>query len=211
MSACRRARLAAAVVLAAALAVALPDAAWATPHDYCLVCHGANANGNAAIHAPRISGLEPWYVRNQLHAFHEGWRGSDERDDAGHEMRPVGQHMDGPGVESAVAFLATLRTRRPTPTLSGDVAAGQRAYAPCVACHGEHGEGNASLQAPALAGQTDWYLLASLRKFRDGVRGAADGDRNGAAMRAVAAQLGDDASLTDLVAYINTLPTKERP
>jgi cytochrome c oxidase subunit 2 len=197
--------------VALALVLAMPRAGRATAFDHCLVCHGANANGNPAIHAPRISALEPWYVRNQLHAFHEGWRGSDEHDDAGHEMRPVGQHLDDAGVERAVAFLAGLQSRRPTPTISGDVAAGQLAYVACAACHGAQGEGNASLQAPALAGQSDWYLLASLRKYRAGVRGSAADDINGTAMRSVAAQLPDDATLTDLVAYINTLPAKEHP
>ena len=34
--------------------------------EYCTVCHGANGNGNPAIHAPRIAGLEPWYLKNQF-------------------------------------------------------------------------------------------------------------------------------------------------
>jgi len=192
----------------AAVLLALSAPASATPFDYCLVCHGANANGNQAIRAPRISALEPWYVRNQLNAFHEGWRGSHEHDDAGHEMRPVGQHMDSQAMEKAIAFLGTLHGKRPAPTVTGDIAAGERAYTASVACHGASGEGNAQLQSPALAGQTDWYLLASLRKFRDGVRGTAPGDRNGASMRAVAVALTDDATLANLVAYINTLPGK---
>ena len=34
--------------------------------DYCLLCHGANANGNYGIRAPKISGMEPWYLARQL-------------------------------------------------------------------------------------------------------------------------------------------------
>ena len=27
--------------------------------DYCLLCHGSNANGNYGIRAPKLSGIEP--------------------------------------------------------------------------------------------------------------------------------------------------------
>jgi cytochrome c553 len=37
--------------------------------DYCLLCHGANANGNYGIRAPKISGMEPWYLARQLENF----------------------------------------------------------------------------------------------------------------------------------------------
>ena len=182
-------------------------AAHATPYDYCLTCHGGGANGNVAIQAPRVSALPPWYLRAQLEAFRAGWRCSHAEDAPGHEMRPVGQHLDAPGVDGAIAFLRSLPTRRPSPTVQGDAARGAQLYASCVACHGDSGQGNETLHAPPLAGQTDWYLLSGLRRFRAGVRGSAAGDVNGAAMRAATAPLpADDAALADLVAYLNTLP-----
>jgi cytochrome c553 len=30
--------------------------------DYCLLCHGSDGNGNYGIRAPKISGMEPWYL-----------------------------------------------------------------------------------------------------------------------------------------------------
>ena len=36
--------------------------------------------------------------------------------------------------------------------------ADQAAYAVCIACHGENGEGNAALNSPALASQEIWYV-----------------------------------------------------
>jgi cytochrome c553 len=41
---------------------------------------------------------------------------------------------------------------------------------PCTACHGSHGEGNAALQAPRLAGVGDAYLAEQLAAFAAGTR-----------------------------------------
>ena len=38
--------------------------------DYCLLCHGDNANGNYGIRAPKLSGMEPWYLTRQLPENH---------------------------------------------------------------------------------------------------------------------------------------------
>ena len=51
--------------------------------DYCLLCHGANANGNYGIRAPKLSGMEPWYLARQLENFAAGVRGAPAEDAAG--------------------------------------------------------------------------------------------------------------------------------
>jgi cytochrome c oxidase subunit 2 len=190
------------LVMALMVRVARADNAF----DYCLLCHGANANGNYAIRAPKLSGMEPWYLARQLENFASGVRGSPADDVSGHEMRPVGLRLREAGeLEAAVKFIATLKSERPAPTVAGNAAQGRRHYAACAACHGARGEGNAALQSPALAARSDWYLVTQLTNYKSGLRGAAEGDIHGAQMRAVVNALPDEQSIRDVVAYINTL------
>lgn len=56
----------------------------------------------------------------------------------------------------------------------------------CATCHGVHGEGNAAVKAPSIAGLPDYYVLAQLGKFRSGQRGYHEEDAEGAVMRAIA-------------------------
>lgn len=175
--------------------------------DYCLVCHGANANGNLAIRAPKLSGMEALYMTRQLKNFAAGTRGVPADDVSGHEMRPVALRLEKEGVlDAAVQFIGTLDSRKPTATVRGDVQQGQVLYAACAECHGPKGEGNAQLQAPALAARSDWYLVTQLNNYRLGVRGTDARDAFGAQMRAAAGTLADDQAVSDVVAYINTLP-----
>ena len=90
--------------------------------------------------------------------------------------------------------------------IRGDPAAGQTAFATCVACHGAEGQGNRDLNAPKLSGQAGWYLVRQLQDFRRGVRGVHDQDVYGKQMIAFAAMLKDDAAIRDVVAHIRTLP-----
>lgn len=195
--------------VAMGVAVALGLAASASAgndFDYCLLCHGSNANGNYGIRAPKISGMEPWYLARQLENFAAGVRGVPPEDDGGHEMGPVGWRVKSEGtLDAAVKFIGTLESARPAPTVSGDVAHGKTLYATCVACHGAKGEGNEALQAPALASRSDWYLVTQLANYQKGLRGADSRDTLGAQMRAIVTTLPDQKAIVDVVAYINTL------
>jgi cytochrome c553 len=80
-------------------------------------------------------------------------------------------------------------------------------YASCVACHGARGEGNATVGAPALAGQSAAYLRRQLENFRAGVRGTHGSDVFGAQMRAATvAALRDDKALAALAQQLASLP-----
>ena len=174
--------------------------------DYCLLCHGANANGNYGIRAPKISGMEPWYLARQLENFAAGVRGVPADDVAGHEMGPVGLRLKNEStLDAAVQFIGKLESKRPAVTLTGDVAHGKALYATCVSCHGARGEGNRTLQAPALASRSDWYLVTQLANYQKDLRGVDERDTYGAQMRAIATTLPDAKAITDVVAYINTL------
>ena len=199
-------KLLAACAVIVTLSLLVDSARAGNPFDYCLLCHGANANGNYGIRAPKLSGVEPWYLARQLDNFASGARGIPAEDDGGHEMGPVALRLRQESTrDAAVSFIASLESKRPVPTVHGNVAHGRRLYAACAACHGAKGEGNATLQAPALAARSDWYLATQLANYRQGLRGSDERDTYGAQMRAVAATLTDDQAMTDLLAYINTL------
>jgi len=192
--------------VAAAISVLAGGASAENKFDYCLLCHGAAANGNAGILAPKLSGVEPWYLTRQLENFAAGIRGTPGGDASGHEMGPVGLRVKQEGtLGDAVAFIGSLPPKKPSPTIAGDTRHGKQLYVACAACHGAKGEGNAALQAPALAARSDWYLVTQLKNFRDGLRGADARDTYGAQMRAIVTSLPDDKAIMDVVAYINSL------
>ena len=198
-------RLLAACVVIVALALVAGAARAENKFDYCLLCHGSNANGNPGIRAPKLSGMEPWYLARQLENFAAGVRGTPAEDASGHEMMPVGLRLKEEGIiDAAVQFIGTLESRRPPATLRGDVAHGRKLYETCAACHGAKGEGNAALQAPALAARSDWYLATQLTNYQRGWRGADGRDTYGAQMRAIAATLPDEKAIAAVIAYINT-------
>ena len=137
----------------------------------------------------------------------------------GMEMRPQAAALDEKQREAAAAFVASVPVRTGTlrVTVTADAARGASLYPSCSACHGERGEGNATLQAPRLAGQSDWYLVRQLDKYRAGSRGYVPEDIQGMQMRAAAAVLVSPEDVRDLVAYINSFstaanqPTQESP
>ena len=83
---------------------------------------------------------------------------------------------------------------------------GAKLFSTCVSCHGSKGDGNPSLNAPAIAGQDAVYLERQLRNFRSDRRGTHKSDALGAQMRAIALALGDDAAVTKLASYVASLP-----
>ena len=172
---------------------------------YCTVCHGVQLMGNPIIRAPRLSGMESWYVENQLHAFKKGWRGKHEGDVIGMDMQPMAAALTDEQIKEVSAFVAATRSGTPPETIHGDAGKGRANYSTCAACHGVRGEGNIALGSPALTGLNDWYLVRQLKNFRDGARGGQPGDTYGMQMRASAGLLSDDQAINDVVKYILTL------
>ena len=89
---------------------------------------------------------------------------------------------------------------------AGDAEKGKALFAVCSACHGQNGEGNPLLNAPANAGQDEWYVIRQLTNFRDGTRGGDPKDTFGAQMRPMAMQLADEQAVLDVSAYVASLP-----
>lgn len=209
-----RAVLAPVVLLAGgALLTGCPPAAAHTPqsghelYESCKSCHGDKGQGQAYIAAPAIAGLPRWYVESTVKKFRTGLRGAHPDDPEGLRMRPMSRQMASDlEVETVSAYVAAMPSTRAAATLTGgDASAGQAAYAVCAACHGPTGKGNEALKSPPIAGQADWYLLSSLKKFKSGVRGSAPGDIPGSQMRPMAMTLADEQAMKNVIAHIATL------
>lgn len=84
------------------------------------------------------------------------------------------------------------------------------AFATCIACHGEQGQGNDALKAPALAGQFDWYLNRQLHNFQQSLRGSHAEDSAGQQMRAMSLALSED-DISALSQYLASLPPSTTP
>ncbi len=173
----------------------------------CSACHGDHGQGNPSIQAPAIAGLPDWYVEAQLSKFRTGIRGAHPDDYEGLRMRPMSrQMMNLEEVNAVTRYVSSLPVQKGEHLIKdGDPKAGQASYATCIACHGVKGEGNAATKGPPLAQMNDWYMLAQLKKFKHGIRGANPNDTTGATMRAMSAILVDEQMMKNVIAYIGTL------
>ena len=183
-------------------------AAGKSMYPLCTSCHGANGSGSQAMGAPKISGQLAFYTLKQLQHFQNGLRGTVAGDMKGMQMAAMskGPRLKSPeALANLVAYVSSLPDESITPTIQGDASKGKSAYPVCEACHGAQGEGNEAMAAPRLTGQSDWYLVAQLKKFKKGQRGYHNADHGGRQMRAMIATLTTDESMNDVVAYINSL------
>ncbi|MCZ6656754.1 MAG: c-type cytochrome [Gammaproteobacteria bacterium] len=173
----------------------------------CVVCHGVELTGNRSVDAPNLSVLSTWYIERQLLNYKRGLRAPHGSTDdlIGREMQPMAAALDDESIVSVLAFAERVPERAALVTMMGDVARGAKLYTSCAACHGVNGEGNQSLSAPRLSGQSDWYLARQLENYQTGARGAEPGDIWGAQMRASVAMLSDEDDIDHVVSYINSL------
>lgn len=173
----------------------------------CQACHGAGGEGNASMNAPSLVNQDAWYVKRQLLAFKSGVRGSHEKDVLGAQMKAIAANLaDEAAVDALVGHIDGLRNKTPEASVKGDLKRGEDYYSMvCGSCHGPKAEGNELLDAPALAGVDDWYLLRQFENFRGGIRGAHPEDRFGRQMVMMAPALPDEAITRDVVAYIQSL------
>ena len=175
-------------------------------YEVCAGCHGFSGEGNALVNAPKLAGLEPWYLAGQIRKFGAGVRGAAEGDTHGRRMAVMaGALANDRAIDDVVAYVGTLPPVSSPASVDGDAQAGRALFATCAACHGMNGSGSAVLGAPGLAGLEDWYLVEQLRLFADGLRGAHPDDTGGSQMRAIAASFADEQTRRNLAAFIATL------
>jgi cytochrome c553 len=175
-------------------------------HRFCFTCHGTDGIGSEGIQGPRLAGMEPWYLKRQLELFRAGGRGKHPSDIQGMEMQPMAAILTDENIADILEWAATWEYVPATPTLTGgDATRGRRLYQACASCHGDAAQGSEAMNAPALAGQNDWYLVTQLKNFKAGYRGVDPLDQYGAMMRTMTSGLADDKAIVDVVSYINTL------
>jgi len=177
-------------------------AAYAT----CASCHGQQGEGNIDMNAPRLAGLEDWYIERQIRHYQQGIRGAHEDDKYGQQMAPMANTLaSDSAIRNVTAYIETLQPEEVTNTLGGNPKKGAAHYVTCGACHGSSAQGNYALQAPRLAGQNDWYLKRQLHNFRKGIRGTHKEDDYGHQMVLMARSQHNEKAIDDLLAYLETL------
>ena len=178
----------------------------------CAACHGPQGEGSAVLNSPKVAGMGSWYLERQLAYYKSGARGTHPEDIYGRQMAPMMATLAGPqAIADVAAYIGTFPDVPAEPTISGDAERGERFWITCGACHGAAGQGIKALNAPRLAGMTDWYMARQLEHFKSGVRGHQPGDLYGSQMAVMAAILKDDDAINDVLAYINTLDAAEAP
>lgn len=108
--------------------------------------------------------------------------------------------------KSLIRFaVATLLFGATAAFAAGDADRGKALYAVCATCHGPNAEGMQEMNAPALAGREEWYLVRQLKNFKSGVRGGNAGDVYGLQMAPMAQVLPNDQAIEDVAAYLRSL------
>ena len=214
----RRLRLLACVIFLGAIltgpALSADDHSRArTLFTLCTACHGQKAEGNPALMAPSLAGMPAWYTSRQIEKFNAGLRGNHPKDVHGMQMRSMARLLTTSNDIAAVAaFLEDMKPRAGKREVRGDPDAGKTAYITCMACHGPNAEGNPLTGGPPLRHLEDWYFMAQIKKYQQGIRYADPvRDPQGATMAAIAPLLQDDQMVKDIITYIRTIPVPVPP
>ncbi len=181
-------------------------AVGAAQYATCAACHGQQGEGLQALNAPKLAGQGAWYLKRQLLNYKSGARGAHEDDTYGKQMAPMATMLvDEAAIDNVIAHIRSFDDNAAPATIDGDVAKGQKLYRVCAYCHSKTGGGVQALNAPRMAGMSDWYLKRQLENFQQEIRGQHPTDFYGFQMSLMARTLHDEQAVNDLIAYINTL------
>jgi cytochrome c553 len=76
----------------------------------CSSCHGDNGQGIDDVKAPRLAGVDDWYLATELRKFKAGVRGNNPKDIEGRLMRPMARGLaDEDAIRNVVAYIDTLK------------------------------------------------------------------------------------------------------
>lgn len=166
----------------------------------CVACHGSVGEGNLAAGFPRLAGLDPRYIEEQLSNFARDYRPNAV-------MSPIAARL----TPSEKTTLARFYGSMPWAPLAGAPGGGQgmardvggplimrgrweQNIPACIQCHGPGAQGVGAV-FPPLRGQSASYIAAQLRAFKSGKRPGGPGNLMGA----VAKRLSD----ADVIAIAN--------
>jgi len=197
-------------ILLCSNALAAPGNAEAGQAKYavCITCHGQNGEGIPAQRGPALAGQDELYLARQLKHFKTGIRGAQAGDTYGSQMRAMAFTLaDDQAVADVSAYIASLETTAAAGVAEGDTSKGAYIYqGSCMSCHLGKGEGKPDVSAPRLAGLDSTYLIRQLTSFKTGLRGSHADDIYGRQMREMAKAIRSGEDVTNLAAYIHSLP-----
>ena len=187
-------------------AVAGNAAVGAAQYAVCAACHGQQGEGLQALNAPKLAGQSTWYLKRQLQNYQSGSRGAHEDDVFGKQMAPMAATLASEAaMDNVIAHIQTLPDNPAPATIEGDIENGAELYRICAYCHADSAGGVQALNAPRMAGMTDWYIKRQLENFQKEIRGQHPTDFYGFQMSLMARTLYGEQDVNDLIAYINTL------
>ncbi|MEJ1242273.1 c-type cytochrome [Chryseolinea sp. T2] len=77
-----------------------------TYQSTCGSCHGPGAKGNEKMNAPRLNGLDDWYIRQQISKFKSSVRGAHPEDKFGAQMVPMMALLaDEQAIDDVIAYI----------------------------------------------------------------------------------------------------------
>ena len=211
-----RTRFAGPLILAVQLALAPllpadsePDAP-ALYRSVCATCHGLRGEGRKELFSPSIAGLPDWYVVLQMEKFRRGFRGLPP-DHAGMAMRSIASALPSNALPALAAYVSSLE-RHPTegPGPEDLSRTAEYFFENCAPCHRYNAHGERVFHSAPLTLLPAWYAEASLRKFRDKIRGGHPEDESGKKMQEKTAGLTDEL-IRELAAYLAVLAEKYPP
>ena len=74
----------------------------------CSKCHGKQAEGRWALNAPRIAGMNDWYLLTQLKNFKHGVRGAHPQDITGRQMESMVISLNDEKMNDIIAYINSL-------------------------------------------------------------------------------------------------------
>jgi len=76
----------------------------------CQTCHGAKGGGNRALNAPKLTGMQDWYIVRQIKNFKSGIRGTKSGDIYGMQMRPMAMTLSSDeAIKNVAVYIATFK------------------------------------------------------------------------------------------------------
>ena len=81
--------------------------------NICSACHGGNAQGNDALGAPALAGINDWYLKSSYQSYLEGHRGAYPDDFYGAQMARLAPALaNSDDITDVIAHIATLPPQR---------------------------------------------------------------------------------------------------
>ena len=81
--------------------------------EYCMECHRYNATGELVFGSPPLTGLQDWYIRDQLLKFRAGIRGKHPEDEQGAKMHKRTNILTVEQLHDIATFIADLAEQYP--------------------------------------------------------------------------------------------------